>query len=441
MADRDRAPADKLRELRGLFLKDLSAGYRHAHVAYERLLKSPLDADAVRELREFFHRIAGTARNAELPTLGHLATVAEGVSYQLSLGKGEPLAFAQVLADSLAAVEWVLSHQDEETQDPLAPLSLDGLVVPEAIGEGRELSKVLIIDDDEFSAGLIDNVLRSAGFLSSYCCDPTRALNVIEEQLPDLIILDVVMPGLDGFELCRRVRTHPALQFTPIIFVTRRGDVEQRVRGLEVGANDYIGKPFEPQELIARVRSHLLRLANLREMAIRDGLTRCFNHKFLRMRLDQETARARRYNQELSVAMLDIDRFKSINDTHGHVCGDAVLANLAAIIAASVRSTDIVARYGGEEFTIVLVHAGLHEASVVCERLRARIEQHQFTFTSESSHANAVTIGVSASIGIAALDANTKNWMELIQTADKALYAAKQGGRNRVVTIPAVRRA
>lgn len=426
-------------ELKALFLRELASSYRDARDAYDLFLKSPSDREPVRRLRNFFHGIAGTARTAELPMLGHIASIGERLADEVSLGRfAEHGTAAALLGECLSAVSCVVeSHAAAgNSRPPSIPVS-SGLVVPDALGEGRELSKIVIIDDDEFSAGLIDNVLRAAGFVSSYCCEPARAMQVIEEELPDLIILDVVMPGLDGFELCRRVRSHPALQLTPIIFVTRRGDVEQRVRGLEVGANDYIGKPFEPQELIARVRSHLLRLANLREMAIRDGLTRCFNHKFLRMRLGQETARARRYGHELSVAMLDVDRFKHINDNHGHAAGDLVLSHLANVIVASVRSTDVVSRYGGEEFAILMVHAGKHEAAVVCERLRQRVQQHEFTFSAEGEAATPTVLSVTVSIGVAELREDTKSWMDLLQQADGALYEAKHAGRNRVVAAAA----
>jgi len=252
---------------------------------------------------------------------------------------------------------------------------------------------------------------------------------MIEEELPDLIVMDVVMPEVDGFELCRRVRQHPAMQFTPIIFVTRKGDVEQRVRGLEVGGNDYISKPFEPRELVARVRSHLLRLANLREMAIRDGLTRCFNHKYLRMRLDQEVSRARRYTHPLAFAMLDADNFKTVNDTWGHATGDIVLVQLANVVAASLRTTDVVARYGGEEFALIMVHAGVKEAELVCDRIRERVAAHQFIASGDKQEQR---IPMTVSIGIAEFAQKTDSWKSLIQRADQALYAAKEAGRNQV---------
>jgi diguanylate cyclase (GGDEF)-like protein len=333
---------------------------------------------------------------------------------------------AQIFADALAP----------EPPKSIRQSDFAGIILPEAVGEGRELSKILVIDDDRFAASLIDNTLRSAGFMSSYCCDPREAVAKVTEELPDLIIMDVVMPELDGFELCRRVRAHPALQFTPIIFVTRKGDLEQRIRGLELGGNDYISKPFEPQELIARVRSHLMRLASLRQMAISDGLTRCFNHKFFRMRLEQEATRARRYEHGLAVAMLDLDRFKRINDEHGHAAGDFVLANVATLVLASLRSTDIVARYGGEEFAIIMVHAGAHEAEVICERVRDRIAKHEFVFTPEREGATERKIAVTVSVGIAEFKHKTDNWRSLLQRADSALFEAKGAGRNRVALRP-----
>ncbi len=140
------------------------------------------------------------------------------------------------------------------------------------------------------------------------------------------------MPGIDGFELCRRLRAQAALSLTPILFLTRKDDVEERVRGLEAGGDDYLAKPFAPAELVARVRSHLQRLSVLREMPTRDSLTRCFNQRYFKLRLEQEIARARRYRTELALGLFDIDHFKQVNDTHGYPVGDWVLAHLADLV-------------------------------------------------------------------------------------------------------------
>ena len=428
-------PPDPTFELKLAFLRELEAAYRQAREAQDRLLSSGGDPKALLELKNFFHRIAGTAHMVEFSELGYLCAicernaelVADGV---LPLGK-----IVAAFGDALAAVALVLdAHGAGNVDRPLprpARAGAAGLLQPAPSGEERVLSKILVIDDDPFSANLIDGCLRAAGFMSSYCCHPEQALNAITSELPDLIILDVVMPGLDGFELCRRVRTHPALQFTPIIFVTRKGDLEQRVRGLEVGGNDYIAKPFEPQELVARVRSHLQRLAALRDMAIRDGLTRCYNHKYFKMRLEQEITRARRYKAELALGILDIDRFKRVNDAHGHPAGDAALVHLANLIALSVRSTDVVARYGGEEFGILLVQAGGAEASIITNRIRERIAQHRFALPSVSVGGEIVRIPVTVSIGVTQFDA-VDNLQAFLERADRALYEAKHGGRNQV---------
>lgn len=419
-------------ELKLMFLKELGAGHRRAAAAHERLLRDPWDRTALDDLFDFFHRIAGTADSVGIPLLGRLSAVCEQL-LMLAIEKqiAAPEKLLPALGDAIAGVAATL---DEHGVAPAQTTTryVDAVTQPTWSGDERVLSKVLVIDDDPFSAGLIDSCLRSAGFMSATCSDPERALEMITSELPDLIILDVVMPKIDGFDLCRRVRAHPALQFTPVIFVTRKGDVEQRVRGLEVGGNDYISKPFEPQELIARVRSHLARLASLREVAIRDGLTRCYNHKYFKDRLTQEIARGKRYKSQLAIAMLDVDHFKQVNDSYGHIAGDAVLAHLSEIVVASVRSTDVVGRYGGEEFAIMLVHAGADEAAIITNRLRERIARHKFALPELPNAAELPPeIPVTVSIGVAQL-ADDDDLETLLHRADKALYDAKQGGRNQV---------
>jgi diguanylate cyclase (GGDEF)-like protein len=198
-----------------------------------------------------------------------------------------------------------------------------------------------------------------------------------------------------------------------------------------VGGNDYLTKPFNAPELVARVRSHLSRLSALREMAIRDGLTRCYNHKYFKMRLEQEIARARRYKQELALGILDIDHFKQVNDAHGHPAGDAALVHMANLIALSVRSTDVVARYGGEEFGILLVQAGVPEATIITNRIRERIVQHRFALPSVSIGGEVVQVPVTVSIGVTQF-IPADDLKAFLDRADRALYEAKHGGRNQV---------
>lgn len=413
-------------EIKLIFLREMGASYQLAREHLDRLLHAPADRPALLGLRDFFHRIAGTAHAADLPLLGHLAGVCERVC---DLGEEglPPEKLLRLLRDGMTGVASVLDSHGE-TPPRSSTLQLNEALVQPGVGEERVLSKILVVDDDTFSANLIDSCLRSAGFMSSYCTDPRRALETIAAELPDLIILDVVMPGIDGFDLCRRVRAHPAMQLTPIIFVTRRGDVEQRVAGLEAGGNDYIAKPFEPQELVARVRSHLMRLSALRDMAIRDGLTRCYNHKYFKVRLAQEIARCRRYQCELALGLLDVDHFKDINDRHGHQAGDVLLAHLSSLVLASVRSTDVVARYGGDEFGLLFVEAGAKEASAITVRLLERIAAQSATSAPQEA---GEPIPVTVSVGVTHLTPD--DTMEsLIKRADVALYDAKASGRNRV---------
>jgi diguanylate cyclase (GGDEF)-like protein len=425
-------------EVRLAFLRELVTSHKKAVAAHKRLLTHPSDRRAIEEVYRFFHGIAGTASSVDLPLLGHLAAVCERLA---KLVVDRVIAANEILPQFAQGIAGVASILDDNgVSAGIAPSQTRRADAATSLGWSgveRAMSKVLVIDDDPLSAGLIDGCLRAAGFLSLTCSEPERAITLVTNELPDLVLLDVVMPDLDGFELCRRIRAHPAMQFTPIIFVTRRDDLDERVRGLEVGGNDYIAKPFEPLELVARIRSHLARLAALREMAIRDGLTRCYNHKYFKERLVQEIQRSRRYNSPLAIGMLDIDNFKRVNDDHGHIAGDAVLAHLSDVVVASVRSTDVVARYGGEEFGILLVQSGAAEAAIVTNRLRERVANQRFAMPEPGSSAEPAEIPITVSIGVAQL-APDDEIDTLLSRADVALYEAKAAGRNqvRVVKVP-----
>ncbi|MGZ6143432.1 MAG: diguanylate cyclase, partial [Myxococcales bacterium] len=409
-------------------LRELGAGYASAKAAHDALSKDGNDRPALQALREFFHKIAGTAANVGLPLLGRLAATCETTADGLLEGGAEAQWRAlQIFADGLAGMASVLEGS------PAAPAASPSSETDTPMMLAGGAARVLVVDDDPFSARLVDSVLRAAGFESSFCCEPAKAFDAIVALSPDLLILDVVMPQIDGFRLCQRVRAHQRLQLMPIIFVTRKGDVEQRVRGLQVGGNDYLAKPFEPPELVARVRSHLQRLSELRELAIRDGLTRCYNHKYFKGRLEQEAAQARKHKTGLTLGMLDVDHFKRVNDAYGHPAGDAVLFHLASIIRASVRSTDMVARYGGEEFAFLLVDAAGEEALILTQRLRERIARHRFEVP--ALNGDPLKLDCTVSIGLATLKPEETTAV-LLQRADTALYEAKNSGRNRVWVAP-----
>ena len=438
-------PDDVVLELKRIFLIELTESHAGVLEAERRLLESPGDRDALDVVCRYFHRIAGTAQSVGFPVVGHLAAGFEGVAWMALEGEIPPgPRVLEILREGIRSVASFLeadappaeSEQVEQPEPapPPAESHPAAWTPSERAGEetSREsFSRILVVDDDPVSARLIADTLKSAGFRSSYCCEPEDTLRVVQSELPDLIILDVVMPGMDGFELCRRVRAHPALSLTPIIFVTRRGDVDQRVRGLEMGGNDYIAKPFDPQELVARVRSHLGRLSALKDMAIRDGLTRCFNHKYFKARLEQEIVRARAGGTNLCLAMLDVDFFKKINDQYGHPAGDSVLVHLSNLLIASVRTSDLVARYGGEEFAILLTHAGAEEASVIANRICSRVASYPFPGVREDQ-----PLAVTISIGLAQLTPTDEPQSFLVR-ADAALYAAKVNGRNQVQIAPA----
>jgi two-component system, cell cycle response regulator len=312
-----------------------------------------------------------------------------------------------------------------------------------AVEAGEHTPCILIVDDSEDNVELLRARLEAWGFRTASATDGAKAIEAVLQTPPDLILLDVMMPNVDGMEVARRIKGNSALPFIPIIMQTALDSIENKIEGLDAGADDYITKPINFAELRARVRS-LLRikalqeklerrereLAEMNERLLRisqtDGLTGLLNRRHLEERLREMFEHSTRLNEPLGCVMLDIDHFKSVNDTHGHQAGDAILRQFADILTDVARDIDRVGRYGGEEFMILLPASSLEDAVSFAERVRRAVEERTFTFEGGEVK-RTLSAGVSAWPHPQVRDCDT-----LIRAADDALYVAKERGRNRV---------
>lgn len=299
--------------------------------------------------------------------------------------------------------------------------------------------RILVAEDNPVFRSMLRSMLTNWGYDAVIARDGMEAWNLLREKnAPRLAILDWMMPGLDGVEVCRRVRGGNSEPYIYILLLTARTDSQDLVDGMEAGADDYLTKPFNAHELRVRLRAgcRILDLQEqllhareaLREQATHDGLTQLLNRSAVLDVLRREAARAERERQPLSLLMLDLDRFKNINDTYGHLEGDAVLREAAQRLRAAGRCYDSIGRYGGEEFLVVLPGCTLADARAQGERLREIIGSTPFG-TGQETRRITVSIGVS--------HARSGDADNLIRDADEALYLAKAHGRNRVMCRPA----
>jgi len=306
-------------------------------------------------------------------------------------------------------------------------------------------SKILVVDDLPVNIKLQKTYLSTVGYEVIDARDGLEALEKVRTEKPDLILLDVMMPKMNGFQVCQQLRNGKNTHFIPIIMVTALNEMEDKIKGIEAGADDFICKPYNKLELLARVKS-LLRIKHLhnkleekvkeleeaheqlRKLAITDGLTGLYNFRYFKEQLTQELNRARRHKLRVSVVINDIDYFKHYNDTHGHPAGNVVLTTIANLLRSNIRNIDVAARYGGEEFSLILVETDKKAAGIVAHKIKKLVEDYPFSYE-ETQPNGKLTI----SMGVATFPEDGFDPDELVSVADKRLYKAKENGRNLVV--------
>ncbi len=289
---------------------------------------------------------------------------------------------------------------------------------------------VLLIDDSEFVHRLLKARLKTESIHIVSEFDGRSGINRAIADLPSLILLDLDMPGMDGFETLRELKEDPVTRNTPVIILSGQDTTQDKVTAFDLGAVDFVPKPFELTELRARIRSSLrisYLLSMLEQKAQIDGLSGLYNRSYFDNRWEEEYERCMRQASGLSLAVLDIDHFKSVNDTFGHPAGDAVITGLSNIIQDHVRKCDIACRYGGEEFVLILPDTHPTQAKLLCERIRTETEN-----TVWNRHPDRQ---ITISIGIAGCtDGPTVQPNKWIEQADANLYKAKNSGRNKTIS-------
>jgi diguanylate cyclase (GGDEF)-like protein len=290
------------------------------------------------------------------------------------------------------------------------------------------MPKIMIVDDEDAIRENLELGLKAKGFETVSAANGEDAVSCALRNSPDLILLDVMMPKLDGLSVCKRLK---ALMggFVPIIMVTAMGSTPDKAAAAEHGADDYMVKPFKIEELLARITA-LLRIKSkhddLKKESVTDFVTGVYNHRYLCSRLREESLKAVRSGAPLSCLMVDLDNFKSVNDKHGHQFGDRVLKKIADFLTSFTSNADIVARYGGDEFVLLLSGCPIEGGTGLAEQIRTGLQKHEFVENGEKME-------LTCSIGVASFPGKDLNDVDdLLKAMDKVLYASKKKGRNKV---------
>jgi len=285
---------------------------------------------------------------------------------------------------------------------------------------------ILIVDDTVSNLDILADILAEYDVVDA--TNGQDALDILEEEKIDLILLDIMMPEMDGFEVCEKIKENPKTQDIPIIFITAKTDESSIEKAYDIGGSDYVTKPFLPKELKARVKKELNiqdMVMELKMMASTDPMTKLYNRRYFTKISKHILNLAKRENQDISIIMLDIDKFKTINDTYGHDVGDEVIISLADTLIKHQRKSDIVCRYGGEEFVILLPNTSLDGAKTTAEYIRENVEKLDINIGDK-------TLKFTVSLGVSSVKDDESSIEKSLKRADEALYEAKKSGRNKV---------
>ncbi|MBX0327393.1 diguanylate cyclase [Oscillochloris sp. ZM17-4] len=420
------APTRALRQTDVLIVEDDLATGEHLalqleHFGYHATVMQSLDGfeDAVRA-----HEPAAIILDIVFPE-GDLAGP-ERMAENARAGVAAPVIFLSQRSDFTARL-WAVRAGGRAYLTK--PVDIDALV---SVLDGvtgafvPEPYRVLIVDDTRLTGALYEAMLRNAGMLTMALTDPALVMQALQEFQPDLLLLDMYMPDCTGPEVAALIRQQAAFVSLPIVFLSGEHDRDNQLAALDQGGDDFLTKPISAPQLVSAVTSRARRARAMRALLSRDGLTGLFTHASIKEQVLREIVRAQRYHTALTVAMIDLDHFKLVNDRYGHAAGDRVLKGLARLLHQRLRMSDSIGRYGGEEFLIILPQTDGPTALRLLDEARARFATIGHLLDADQE------VTVTFSGGVASL-VPTGDSRTLLASADAALYAAKRAGRNRII--------
>jgi two-component system cell cycle response regulator len=399
---------------RAIFLHDIKEKIGPIQTALTRLEVNGTDWETLDILYRFAHTLKGSGKMVELWKIAELAAemgtaITLVKDYQVELNSG----IHQFLKERLMEIM-------RESAVDFRPVGSPG-------NPNSEGKKIMIVDDDPAITELLREYLIQNGFRVTVCRDTMAAEERLTVEQPDLIVLDILFPSGDGIEFCRRIRSSPQWTLVPVVFLTVKSELQDKLAGFSTGADDYLCKPFKVEELVARIQAILSRLASCQELVLQDELTKVYNRRYLQMSLTKEISQAKRREDSFSLALIDLDFFKKVNDNYGHLVGDELLQCLIDKLSINLRMADVIFRYGGDEFVILMPETAPAKAYKILERLRCVIATQPLELCKSQ-----LTIPMTLSVGVAGFPQDGMSVEALLKAADQALYQAKKAGRNQV---------